>query len=144
MCLLATIAPAAENLPPVEALTTGPKYHWFGYYDKLQFDPTDRYVLGMEVDFEHRSPTKDDIIKIGMIDRKNNNRWIELGESRAWGWQQGCMLQWIPGSDSKVIWNDRRGDDFIRIIKDIKTGQERIISRDIYALSLDGKYAIGR
>jgi len=143
ICLLATIAPAAEDLPPVEALTTGPKYHWFGYYDKLQFDPTDRYVLGMEVDFEHRSPTKDDVIKIGMIDRKNNNRWIELGESRAWGWQQGCMLQWIPGSDSKVIWNDRRGDDFISIIKDVKTGEERIISRAIYALSPDGKYAIG-
>ena len=34
----------------MRALTRGPKYHWFGYYDKLQFDPTGRYVLGMEVD----------------------------------------------------------------------------------------------
>ena len=45
-----------ENLPPVRALTRGPKFHWFGYYDKLQFDPTSRYVLGMEVGFEHRYP----------------------------------------------------------------------------------------
>ena len=36
----------------VRAITRGPKFHWFGYYDKLQFDPTGRYVLGMEVGFE--------------------------------------------------------------------------------------------
>jgi len=45
-----------QKLPPCRAITKGPKFHWFGYYDKWQFDPTDRYVLGMEVDFEHRSP----------------------------------------------------------------------------------------
>ena len=31
------------------ALTAGPQFHWFGYYDKLQFGPSDRYVLGMAV-----------------------------------------------------------------------------------------------
>lgn len=38
-----------QKLPPIRALTKGPKFHWFGYYDKLEFDPTSRYVLGMEV-----------------------------------------------------------------------------------------------
>ena len=140
---LQTPLTASAQTIPVHALTTGPTFHWFGYYDKLQFDPTHRYALGMEVDFEHRSPTKDDVLKIGMIDLKDNNRWIELGESRSWGWQQGCMLQWVPGSDSEVIWNDRQGDRFISIVKDIHTGQQRILSKAIYALSPDGKYAIG-
>ena len=36
---------------PAEAVTTGPKHHFFGYYDKFQFDPSDRHALGMEVDF---------------------------------------------------------------------------------------------
>ena len=89
-----------------EPLTTGPKHHWFGYYDKLQFDPSGRYVLGMEVEFEHRPPTPDDTIAIG-IDLHDGNRWTELGHSAAWCWQQGCMLQWLPGSDSRIIWNDR-------------------------------------
>jgi hypothetical protein len=92
--------------PPIRAITSGPKQHWFGYYDKLQFDPTGRYVLSMEVDFEHRSPQPDDVIKVGMIDLGDNNRWTELGASRAWCWQQGCMLQWLPGSRSEVV--DRR------------------------------------
>ncbi|MYF93298.1 MAG: hypothetical protein F4184_14805, partial [Gemmatimonadetes bacterium] len=68
-------------------------FHWFGYYDKFQFDPTDHYALGMRVDFEHRLPTEEDVVAIGMIDLADGNRWIDLGQSCAWCWQQGCMLQ---------------------------------------------------
>lgn len=100
-------APPQSMLAPVRKITKGSKFHWFGYYDKLQFDPTSRYVLGMQVDFEHRSPTADDIIKIGIIDLQEGDRWTEIGTSNAWGWQQGCMLQWIPKSNSEIIWNDR-------------------------------------
>lgn len=128
---------------PVRAITKGPKFHWFGYYDKLQFNRSNTKVLGMQVDFEMRSPTQDDIIKMGVIDLEDGDRWTEIGESRSWGWQQGCMLQWVPGSDSKVIWNDRRGADFVSIIKDIETGDERVISKAIYTLSPDGKTAVG-
>ena len=93
-------ATAAATIP-IRTITHGPRHHWFGYYDKLQFDPSGRYVLGMEVDFEHRSPTADDAIKIGMVDLEDGDRWIELGESKAWCWQQGCMLQWLPGSKTE-------------------------------------------
>ena len=92
----------AANAPPVRVITHGPKHHWFGYYDKLQFDPTDQLVLGMEVDFEHRSPRADDAIRVGMVDTADKGRWIELGQSTAWGWQQGCMLQWVPGSKATI------------------------------------------
>lgn len=62
---------------PVRAITRGPRFHWFGYYDKLQFDPTGRYVLGMEVDFEHRSPRADDVIRIGMVDLADKAETLE-------------------------------------------------------------------
>ena len=55
---------AKANDFPVRAITSGPKYHWFGYYDKLQFNHSNTKGLGREVDFEMRSPTKDDVIKI--------------------------------------------------------------------------------
>ena len=94
-------------------MTPGPKHHWFGYYDKLQFDPTSRYLLGMEVDFEHRSPRGDDTIGIGLVDLGDKDKWVKLGTSNAWGWQQGCMLQWLPGSKTEVVWNDREGKAFV-------------------------------
>ena len=129
-------------LPPVRAITRGPKFHWFGYYDKLELDPTGRYVLGMEVDFEHRAPDADDVIKVGMVDTDEGDRWIELGESRAWCWQQGCMLQWRPRSSSEVLWNDRRGDQFISHILDVFTREKRTIPRPIYTIGLDGRTAL--
>ncbi len=131
-----------RNLPPVRAVTSGPKHHWFSYYDKWQFDPTDRFLLGMEVDFEHRSVKADDMIKIGMIDLQDNDRWIELGQTRAWCWQQGCMLQWRPGSMSEVLWNDRQGDHFVCHILDVFTKKKRTVPHAVYTVSPDGRTAV--
>ncbi len=137
---------ADDKLPPVRRITAGPKFHWFGYYDKLQFDPTGRYVLGNQVDFEHRSPKADDVIRVGMIDLHDSDRWTELGTSRAWNWQQGCMLQFVPGSKTEVIWNDREGDGkvarFVCHVLNIDTKKKRTLPNPVYALSPDGKTAV--
>ena len=139
------LEPNAE-LPAVP-ITAGPKQHWFGYYDKQQIDASGRYALGMEVDFQYRSPTAADVLNIGMVDLQNNNaegrpRWIELGESRAWGWQQGCMLQWVPGSSEEVLWNDRDGEQYVTRLVNIKTGEKRTLPRATYTISPDGKFAL--
>ncbi len=131
-----------QQLPPVRQITHGPKFHWFGYYDKLEFDPTCRFVLAMEVDFEHRSPAADDVIKIGMVDLQDGDRWIELGESRAWCWQQGCMLQWRPGSPSEVLWNDRQGERFVCHVLNVETRQRRTIPHAVYSVSPCGRWAV--
>ena len=131
-----------EDLPPIRAITRGPKFHWFSYYDKLQFDPTCRYALGMEVDFEHRSPKPDDVINVGMVDLQDDDRWMELGQSRAWCWQQGCMLQWRPGSKNEIIWNDRRNNRFVCHILNVHTGKRRTLPYPIYTISPDGRTAV--
>jgi hypothetical protein len=143
--LSAPLVRAAEVIEvkvPMRALTKGPAFHWFGYYDKLEFDPTSRYVLGMEVGFENRTPQAEDAIRVGMIDTQDGDRWTELGTTRAWCWQQGCMLQWRPGSKSEVIWNDREGGQFVARILDVKTGKRRTLPAPVYALSPDGRWAI--
>jgi hypothetical protein len=65
--------------PPIRQITKGPGFHWFGYYDKHQFSPDNRYVLSNKVSFEHRSPTADDIIEVGMVDLMDGDKWIPLG-----------------------------------------------------------------
>jgi hypothetical protein len=77
-----------------------------------------------------------------MIDLRDDCKWIRLGESRAWGWQQGCQLQFIPGSTDEVLWNDKEGDNFVCRIMNIKTLQQRTIPWPVYALSPDGKWAV--
>lgn len=133
---------AAKSYPPIRQITKGPSFHWFGYYDKLQFSPDNRFVLSNQTTFEGRSPTADDKIKVGMIDLQDGDKWIELGETHAWCWQQGCMLQWIPGTESKVIWNDRENDRFVSHIMDVKTREKHTLPTPIYALSPNGKEAV--
>ena len=128
---------------PIRAITRAPDYHWFGYYDKLQFDPTSRYVLAMAVDFEHRPPRPGDEIRIGVIDLEAGDAWRPLGTTTAWCWQQGCMLQWLPGSAREVIWNERAGDRYVARITDTTTGASRTVPAPVYALSPDGHTAVG-
>lgn len=135
-------AARGRDRPGIRTLTRGPKFHWFGYYDKLQFSSDDRFVLCNRVDFEHRPPTGDDVIEVGMIDLESNDAWIPLGTSRAWCWQQGCMLQWLPGHASKVIWNDRHDGRFVCHVLDVDTGETRTLPVPVYAIAPDGKTAV--
>ena len=123
-------------------VTCGPKFHWFGYYDKCQFDITGRYVLGMEVDFEHRAPEQKDELILGIIDLNDEDKWKEIGSTTAWCWQQGCMLQWRPGFDNEIVWNDREDSEFVSRIFNLNSGKVTTLPNPIYALSPDGMASV--
>ncbi|MBQ6616505.1 MAG: hypothetical protein IJH67_09065 [Thermoguttaceae bacterium] len=127
---------------PVMRLTNSPLYHWGAYFDQIHFDPTNRYVVANEVDFQHRTPEPDDRINVGLIDTQDNFRWIPIGSTVAWNWQQGCMLQWIPGNASDVVWNDRVDGRFISHIYNLKTKTVRDLPFPVYGLAPNGEFAI--
>jgi hypothetical protein len=132
-----------ESWVPIRSITSHELgYFWFGYYDKMEVSPDGRFVLGMRTKFQDRSPGATDTIDVGMIDLDDNDRWIKFGESTAWNWQQGCMLQWIPNSNGEVIWNDRDEEGFVARIYNVHTGELRTLQHPVYALSPDGKEAV--
>ncbi len=128
---------------PVNQLTSKPMQHWFGYYDKRQINSSGKYALGNEVELFFRSPKSSDKLNVGYVDLEHDNKWNTIGQSSAWGWQQGCMLQWLPNSEHEVIWNARLEDNFVSIIQNIKTGERRILPKPIYTLSPDGLTGYG-
>jgi hypothetical protein len=97
----------------------------------------------MEAPFMDRMPTDDDELTVGMIDTRDGNRFVPLDTTRAWCWQQGTMLQWLPGAaDRLVVYNAREGERFIGIVRDVHNGRTRKLSRPVYAVSPNGKYAL--
>ncbi len=129
--------------PPVRGLTRGPKCHFFGYYDKSPWDATGRYVLGLETTFMDRPPTPKDRAVIGLIDKAEENTWRPIARTVAWNWQQGAMLQWLPSEpDRLIVYNDRREDRFVSVVRNIFADEERVLPRPVYALSPAGGYAL--
>jgi hypothetical protein len=127
-----------ETFVPTRQITRGPRFHWFGYYDKNEFDPSGSKVLANEVTFEGRGPTGEDRIAVGYVDTEKGDQWTPIGTSLAWGWQQGCMLQWVGNAGREVLWNDREGERFVCHVHDIYSGRTRTIDRPIYTISPDG------
>jgi len=131
-----------KNNISVRALAAKPGFHWFGSPERLAFDLADRYVLGHALETKNPLPRPDDVIKVGMIDIKNNDRWYELGNSQTWNMKQDCMLQWLPGSATRLIWNNRQGSFFGSVLLDIKSGQKQFLPYPVYSLQPNGKIAL--
>jgi hypothetical protein len=133
-----------NNTFKLERITPDDGGFWFfGYFDKYPWDVSGRYLLANRAEFMDRQPTADDKLIVGMVDRQDNNKFIKIGETSAWCWQQGCMLQWLnDGSGTKVIYNDRIDDKFVARIVDVFTGEKQTLCHPVYCISPDGKYAL--
>ena len=68
---------------------------------------------------------------------------MPLAQTRAWNWQQGCMLQWLgPEHESLIIYNDRMDGRFVSIMHDLNEGQKRVYDLPVYAVSSCGSKAL--
>ena len=143
----------ARHIEPERVTSPGtaedPTDHGFFFYncqqrELLQFDPSGRYLLALRVRFEGRDVRADDKAEVGIVDLEDDNRWMAIGESTAWNWQQGNRLQWIPGSAEEVIWNDRSaaGQSFVSRVYNLRTRQTRTLPKPVYTISPDGGTAL--
>ena len=109
---------------PAVVVTRGPKQHFFGYYDKSPFDPSQRYLLALECEVLDRLQRPADVGVLGLVDLERDYQWTPLGPER------------------RVIYNDRRGGTLCSVILDIDRGQERVLPRPAFTLSPDGRTAL--
>ena len=117
--------------------------YFFGYYDKSPLNKNNSKLLACRSDFIDRMPTKDDVLEIGYFKLQKSNEFIKITETKAWNWQQGCMLQWMaPDYDKKIIYNDRINNKFVTVIVDIESGKKDILPMAYYTMSSDGKFVL--
>ncbi len=117
--------------------------HFFGYYDKSPFDVNNVRLLSQRTTFMDRMPGKDDTLDIGYFDWHNGGDFIRLTETRAWNWQQGCMLQWVgPDFSKNIIFNDRIAGEFVSVLMDVDTKETTILPMAVYSVAASGKYAV--
>lgn len=76
-------------------------HYFFGYYDRCPWNADGSLVLAHRAPFLDRFPGADDRCEIGVIDTRTR-RFHRLADTRAWNWQQGAQLQWLPSPRAGV------------------------------------------
>ncbi len=114
---------------------------WFGYYnyDTLNYDQSK--MLSNRTNNDAKKIEKGMTIEVGYYDISSGD-WHHIGTSDSYNWPQGCMAQWLPGNENKVIYNTSDGTHNIAKIVDIETLDEKTINWSIYGLTPDGKKSI--
>lgn len=116
---------------------------WFGYYnyDTLNYDQSK--LLCNRTQSEKVKIFPEQTIELGYYDLPTKS-WHSIGTTNAFNWQQGAMMQWLPGkgNENKVIYNCVRDGHLKAEIVDIKTGEKKPIDWSIYGLTPDGKKSI--
>ena len=117
--------------------------YFFGYYDKSPLDINNKKLLACRSRFFDRAPTSDDTLEIGYFNWQRSDEFHKIVETKAWNWQQGCMLQWLCSEyQQKIIYNDRVDGQFVTVILDIVTKEKNILPMAYYTASSKGDFVL--
>lgn len=134
---------ASSFIEPVFQTKSEKESEWFGYYnyDPLNHDQT--RLLCNRSKYEGVAPEKGMVIELGFYNTKSGE-WNHIGNSDSWNWQQGAMMQWLPGegNENKVIYNTSANNRLVSVIHDVETGKDAQINWPIYGITPDGKKSI--
>lgn len=104
---------------------------FFGYFDKCPWNSRGEHP-GHRVAFAGRQPRFGEAAEVGIV---HDGKFEKRGETRAWCWQQGAMLQWF--NDEILIWNDVEGDHHVA-----RLSNGTVFRHPVYTLSADRHYAL--
>jgi hypothetical protein len=116
---------------------------FFGYYDKNPFSRDDKLILANVAPKDYHASYKNEKISVGYFHVNNPNKFIEIGKTNTWNWQQGCRLQWHPKKKNYIIYNKIVKGNYGSIIQDIIT--KKVIKEfktPLYDVSSDGKLGL--
>lgn len=115
--------------------------YFFGFHDKCPWSQDNSMLLANQCDIPPRMPRSDDYVTVGYFTGENFKDFHPVAKTNAWNWQQGCMLQWVGGTNS-FLFNDFDGACHVARIHDSAGKLIRTLPVPIAALSPKGDYAL--
>jgi hypothetical protein len=65
-----------------------------------------------------------------------------IDSTTAWNFQQGARLQWVPGRKDTIAFNAIEDGRAVSVLRNVATGERRVLPASIYVFSPDGKISI--
>jgi len=133
---------SSSRSPEVRRITESDRHCFFGYYDVQAWSPDKKQHLCHRVKFRDRLPMQNDVAEIGVIDLESL-KYEKLADTTAWNFQQGAMLQYLPGSEGReIVFNVRKDGAYRGCIMDMHGGHRKILERPLANVSPDGKFGL--
>ena len=114
-------------------------HYFFGYFNKPQVSADESKILALKVSRIDKIPGEYDNAEVGWFSLESeDNTFHVIGETKAYNWQQGSMLQFLgPDFNSRVIWNTFEHGNYCSKIFNLNDGS--IVTKPpIYDVSKDG------
>ena len=135
---------SVEPFPEIGAprrLTDGPHDHLLAsYFGISSWSPDLRYLTVLETDLNKRLPEVADAATIGLVDTADGNRFIPVAKTVCWNFQEAAMAHWLD--NDTFLYNDLRNGRFVTVIRNWRTGSERIVPHPVSAVAPDGRKAL--
>lgn len=142
-------SPASDQFVPCRRVGDGSQHHFFGYYNKSNWDKTNRLLLAQRTPWMDQLLTPEAKATIGYFDTQDRDRFHAVGETGAWNFQMGSQLQWLDGAAGRqLIYNDRTGDrgarypGFGAVIVDVDSGARRQLPMPVYVVAPSSAWAL--
>ena len=138
---LIPLAPFPDMSAP-RAVTSGPHDHFLANYFAINaWSPDNRYLLALETDIKDKLPDGAPCT-LGLVDLEDGNRFIPVMETQAWNFQEAAMAHWLPCEKDTFVVNDFRDGKFVAVVRNWRTGAERVYPFPVSAVSEDGTWAL--
>jgi hypothetical protein len=117
-----------------------------GYYDLDPFFPDKEAFLAFRAKVHNRPLHQRNSAEVGFIsiDGPRRNGFVPLASTETWCWQQGCRLQWLPGSEGEIaIFNRAVNNCPGSALLDIRKCEViREFQSPVYSVSPKGDFAL--
>jgi hypothetical protein len=115
--------------------------YFFGFHDKCPWSASNEMLLANQCDIPPRMPRCDDDVTVGYFTGEDFKDFHAVARTSAWNWQQGCMLQWVGGTNS-FAFNDFDDSCHVARVYDCSGKLVRTLPVPIAALSPTGEHAL--
>ncbi len=134
---------------PCRRVGDGRQHHFFGYYNKSNWDRSNQLLAAQRTPAMDQYLTPDARATVGYFDTRDGDRFHPVGETRAWNWQMGSQLQWLDGAAGRqLVYNDRTGDmtarypGFGAVVVDVDTLARRLLPMPVYVVAPSSRWAL--
>lgn len=123
----------------VEIITPNDGAHYFFAYYDMRATGLNGKHLAHRVPFMDRIPNVEDVAEVGYLE---DGKFYKIGETTAWNFQQGAMLQYHPFLENTVYYNVCENGKFSTVTHNFVTGEKKYTDRATACVSHDGKWGM--